>query len=307
MSTRPGPASRSLRCHAPGKINLGLRVVGRRADGYHELVSLFAPLDFGDEVEVAVSKSTVLELAIKLEGASGAVPADATNLAYRAAKAFAEAADLNCRIELRIEKRLPAGAGLGGGSSDAGAVLRALCDLFPGALDGPRLAELALELGADVPFFLDPRPAMVTGIGERLEAVDGLPSLPVLLANPGVALATADVFQGFAAIQPALTKSAPDRRSPPLSGATDPGWTFTGAAGLSLENDLEPIAVRLCPPIARLQRRIRAAGAQAVGMSGSGATVFGLFESAKAAERAFEEAAFEAPVWARVAATQGSR
>jgi hypothetical protein len=191
-------------------------------------VSLFAPLDFGDEVEVAVSKSTVLELEIKLEGASGAVPADATNLAYRAAKAFAEAADLNCRIELRIEKRLPAGAGLGGGSSDAGAVLRALCDLFPGALDGPRLAELALELGADVPFFLDPRPAMVTGIGERLEAVDGLPSLPVLLANPGVALATADVFQGFAAIQPALTKSAPDRRIPPLSGATDPGRAQPG-------------------------------------------------------------------------------
>ncbi len=82
---------------------------------------------------------------------------------------------------------------------------------------------------------------------------------------------------------------------------------FTGAAWLSLENDLEPIAVRLCPPIARLQRQIRAAGAQAIGMSGSGATVFGLFESAKAAERALEEAAFEAPVWARVAATQESR
>jgi 4-diphosphocytidyl-2-C-methyl-D-erythritol kinase len=244
---------------------------------------------------------------IELEGASEAIPADATNLAYRAAEAFAEDAGLNCRIGLRIEKRLPAGAGLGGGSSDAGAVLRTLCDLFPGALDESRLAELALELGADVPFFLDPRPAMVSGIGERLEALDGLPSLPVLLANPGVALATADVFRTFAAIQPALTKSAPNRRIPPLSGAKGSGWTFAGAAGLSLENDLEPIAVRLCPPIARLQRQIRAAGAQAVGMSGSGATVFGLFESAKAAKRALDETAFEAPVWARVAATQESR
>jgi len=307
VSLRPGSAGRSLRCHAPGKINLGLRVVGRRPDGYHELESLLAPLDLGDDVEVAVSEATALEVEIKLEGASAAVPADATNLAHRAAKAFAEAAGLKCRIELRIEKRLPVGAGLGGGSSDAGAVLRALCDFFPGALDGSRLAELALELGADVPFFLDPRPSMVRGIGERLEALEGLPSLPVLLANPGVALATADVFRTFAAIQPALTKSASDRRIPPLSGATDPGWTFTGAAGLSLENDLEPIAIRLCPPIARLQRQIRAAGAQAVGMSGSGATVFGLFESAEAAERALEEAAFEAPVWARVAATQESR
>jgi len=307
VSTRPRSASRSLRCHAPGKINLGLRVVGRRADGYHELVSLFAPLNLGDDVEIAVSESTRLEVEIKLEGASDAIPADATNLAHRAAKSFAEAAGLICRIELRIEKRLPAGAGLGGGSSDAGAVLRALCDLFPGALDGSRLAELALELGADVPFFLDPRPALVSGIGERLEAVDGLPSLPVLLANPGIALATADVFRTFAAIRPALTKSAPDRRIRPLSGPTSPGWAFTGVAALSLENDLEPIAIRLCPPIARLQRQIRATGAQAVGMTGSGATVFGLFESAEAAERALEKAAFEAPIWARVAATLESR
>jgi len=307
VSAQPRPASRSLRCHAPGKINLGLRIVGRRADGYHELESLFAPLDLGDDVEVAVSESTAFEVKLELEGAGEAIPADETNLACRAAKAFAEAAGLSCRVELQIEKRLPAGAGLGGGSSDAGAVLRALRDLFPGAVDGSRLAELALELGADVPFFLDPRPARVSGIGERLEALDGLPSLPVLLANPGVALATADVFRTFAAIQPALTKSAHDRRIPPLSGATGPGWAFTGATGLSLENDLEPIAVRLCPPIARLQRQIRAAGAQAVGMSGSGATVFGLFESAEAAKRALEEAAFEAPVWARVAATQESR
>jgi 4-diphosphocytidyl-2-C-methyl-D-erythritol kinase len=307
VSTRPRAASRSLRCHAPGKINLGLRVVGRRPDGYHELVSLFAPLDLGDDVEIAVSESTTLEVEIELEGASEAIPADANNIACRAARAFAEAAGLNCRIELRIQKRLPVGAGLGGGSSDAGAVLRALCDLFPGALDGSRLAEIALALGADVPFFLDPRPALVTGIGERLEAVDGLPSLAVLLANPGVALATADVFRTFAAVQPALTKYGPDRRIPPLSGATSPGWKFAGVAGLSLENDLEPIAIRLCPPIARLQRQIRATGAQAVGMSGSGATVFGLFESAEAAQRALEKAAFEAPVWARVAATQESR
>jgi 4-diphosphocytidyl-2-C-methyl-D-erythritol kinase len=307
VSTRSGSANRSLRCHAPGKINLGLRVVGRRADGYHELVSLFAPLDLADEVEVSISDATALEVEIKLEGASEGIPADAANLAHRAARAFAEAAGLSCRIELRIDKRLPAGAGLGGGSSDAGAVLRALCDLFPGVLDGPRLAELALGLGADVPFFLDPRPALVTGIGERVEAVDGLPALPVLLANPGIALSTAEVFQAFAAIQPALTKSAPDRRIRPLSGVASPGWTFAGVAGLNLENDLEPVAIRLCPPIARLRRRIRATGAPAVGMSGSGATVFGLFDSAEAAERALAEAAFEAPIWARVAATQESR
>ncbi len=327
MTTRAGPARRSVRCHAPGKINLGLRVVGRRADGYHELVSLFAPLDFGDEVEVAIADSAALEIEIAVEGACPAVRADDSNLAHRAARAFAEAAGLSCRIELRITKRLPVGAGLGGGSSDAGAVLRALGELFPGELEDSRLAAIALELGADVPFFLDPRPAIVTGIGERREAVTGLPALAVLLANPGIALATADVFRTYAAIQPALTKSPPDRRIPPPRGALGAEalgagvlgagmlgaealgakLAFTGVAGLSLENDLEPIAVRLCPPIARLQRQLRAVGAQAVGMSGSGATVFGLFESAAAAERALEKAAFEPPVWARVASTQESR
>jgi len=307
VNTRPASASRSLRCHAPGKINLGLRVVGRRADGYHELVSLFAPLDLGDDVEIAISAASRLEVEIEIEGANAEVPGDASNIACRAARAFAEAAGLSGRIELRIHKRLPVGAGLGGGSSDAGAVLRALSDHFPGALEGARLAELALALGADVPFFLDPRPARVTGIGERVEPVDDLPSLPVLLANPGIALATADVFRTFAAIRPALTKTAPDRRIPPPSGVASSDWKFAGVAGLDLENDLEPIAIRLCPPIARLQRQIRAAGAQAVGMSGSGATVYGLFESAEAAERALEKAAFAAPVWARVAATQKSR
>jgi len=326
VNPRPACASRTLRRHAPGKINLGLRVVGRRADGYHELVSLFAPLDLGDDVEISVSEASRsetsrseasgLEVEIELEGANTEVPADASNIACRAARAFARAAGLSGRIELRIHKRLPVGAGLGGGSSDAGAVLRALSDHFPGALEGARLAELALALGADVPFFLDPRPALITGIGERVEPVDDLPSLPVLLANPGIALATADVFRTFAAIRPALTKTPPDHRIPPHSGvASHPppsgvashDWKFPGVTGLDLENDLEPIAIRLCPPIARLQRQIRAAGAQAVGMSGSGATVYGLFESAEAAERALEKAAFEAPVWARVAATQKSR
>jgi len=307
VSPRPEPAGRILRCHAPGKLNLGLRVVGRRADGYHELESLFAPLDLGDDVEVAVSESKTCEVALRLEGACEAIPDGAGNLAHRAAADFAKAAGLTCRIELRIEKRLPAGAGLGGGSSDAGAVLRALDELFPGALDGSQLAAIALGLGADVPFFLDPRPARIRGIGERIEAVDALPSLPVLLANPGVALATADVFRAFAAIRPALTNSAADRRIPRPSGASGPGWTFESAAKLDLTNDLEPIAIRLCPPIARLSRRIEAAGALAVGMSGSGATVFGLFESMEAAKRALEATRFEAPVWARVAATQESR
>ncbi|HXV35700.1 MAG TPA: hypothetical protein VEC18_01040, partial [Myxococcota bacterium] len=232
---------------------------------------------------------------------------------------------------LRIDKRVPVGAGLGGGSSDAGAVLRALAELFPGALATAQLEEIALALGADVPFFLDPKPARVTGIGERREPVSGLRSLALLLANPGLALATADVFRAYAAIRPALgSRSAPAPASRSRSAAdslastagdVEPGESsrpleapapatlseLAGLPGLSLENDLEPIAVRLCPPIARLQRQLRALGARAVGMSGSGATVFGVFESESAAQRALEKAAFEPPIWARVASTRESR
>jgi 4-diphosphocytidyl-2-C-methyl-D-erythritol kinase len=306
-STQSESSTRRLLCLAPAKINLGLRILERRSDGYHELESLFAPLDLGDEVEVAVEEAADLDVTIEIDGASEGVPADSTNLASRAASRFAETAGLRCRIRLRVVKRIPTGAGLGGGSSDAGTVLRALHELFPGSLDRSVLSEIALDLGADVPFFLDPRPAIVRGIGERIEPVKGAPALAVLLANPGIPLATADVYAAFDAIQPALTERAPERTIPPLSGAIGSGWGFVGAAGLNLENDLEPIAVRLCPPVARLRERVRALGARAAGMSGSGPTVFGLFDSTDAAVGALAEAGFKAPSWARVATTLDSR
>jgi 4-diphosphocytidyl-2-C-methyl-D-erythritol kinase len=306
-TTQRETSTRRLRCHAPAKINLGLRILERRTDGYHELESLFAPLDLGDEIEVVVSEAPALDVTIEVDGANEGVPADATNLAFRAAIRFAESAGLRDRIRLRVVKRIPTGAGLGGGSSDAGAVLRALHELFPGALDRSVLSELALGLGADVPFFLDPRPSIVRGIGERIEPLKGVPAMAILLANPGIPLATADVYAAFDAVQPALTEPAPERTIPPLSGAMRPGWDFVEAAGLDLENDLEPIAVRLCPPIARLRERVRAAGARAAGMSGSGPTVFGLFDSTSAAEVALAQASFEAPIWARVATTLDSR
>jgi 4-diphosphocytidyl-2-C-methyl-D-erythritol kinase len=296
-----------LQRHAPAKINLGLRILDRRDDGYHELESLFAPLDLGDEVEVEVSESADLDVTIEIDGAHDGIPADATNLASRAATRFAEAAGLRARIRLRVVKHIPTGAGLGGGSSDAGAVLRALDELFPSAVDRSELSEIALGLGADVPFFLDPRPAIVRGIGERIEPIQGVPAVAVLLANPGIPLATADVYAAYDAVGPALTETRSERTIPSLSGAMGPGWDFAGDAGLDLGNDLESIAVRLCPPVARLREQVRALGARVAGMSGSGPTVFGLFDSTAAAELAFAKADFEEPIWARVASTLDSR
>jgi len=220
---------------------------------------------------------------LALGGAAAGVPADATNLVVRAAIAFLSEAGLARAVRIFLTKSIPAAAGLGGGSSDAGAVLRALAASFPDALTAPALAQLALRLGADVPYFLAPRPARVSGIGERIQPLPDFAPFACLLANPGVPLSTAAVFAAF------------DARPAPSPRALDP------ELGLDLANDLEPAAERLCPAIAPLRERLRAQGARAVGLSGSGPTLFGIFPDAAAAARARARADFAPPVWARVA------
>ena len=319
MTTRPGV--RRLRIVAPAKVNLGLRITGLRPDGSHELESLFAPLDFGDEVviETAPAPGRSVDLALEVQTPlAAAVPAGRANLAARAAERFLDRAGLACAVRIHLTKRIPAAAGLGGGSSDAGAVLRALVECFPDALAPPALAELALGLGADVPFFLDPRPAIVRGIGERVEPLTGLPAVALLLVNPGIPLATAEVYRAFDALgtDPSGRSSTavPVRLEPLLraGGAGPPRrgpWDRAFARALEdlLENDLEAAAVRLCPPVARLRARLRKAGARAVGLSGSGPTVLGVFDSPAAAAAGSAREGFEPPVWARVATTLESR
>jgi 4-diphosphocytidyl-2-C-methyl-D-erythritol kinase len=292
-----------MRVLAPAKLNLGLRIVGRRADGLHRLESVFVPLDLADELDVRAEEAARPEVALALDGSAEGVPAGERNLAARAAHAFLAASGRRVRVEIGLRKSVPAAAGLGGGSSDAGAVLRALAARFPGALPAHALAKLAEELGADVPFFLDPRPALVHGIGERREPLPGrLPALPVLLANPGEPLATAAVFAAHAA----------SRQPPAAAGGLAPRWRTALAgspAGLVerlaplLENDLEPAAERLCPPLGPLREALGEAGAGAVGLSGSGATLYGLFPTAAAASAALGRLALPAGAWARLAST----
>lgn len=311
---RADPPTR-IELPAPAKVNLGLRVLGRRPDGYHLLESLFVPLDLADEVSVEVLSgvpSTAPGVALSLEVRDapvgpGEIPGGDENLAVRAARAFLEAARLDgVSLEVRLGKRIPAAAGLGGGSSDAGAVLRALARLFPGALPGGEVVRLALGLGADVPFFLDPRPALVSGVGETIEPVEGVPGLVLVLANPGESLATAEVYSTFDELRPSLTPVGAGSTMRALSGLRSDPNAFAKLFETLLENDLEPAAVRLCPPIARLRERLRVAGALVTGMSGSGATVFGLFPDEVAAERALARAAFETATWTEIVRTVGS-
>jgi 4-diphosphocytidyl-2-C-methyl-D-erythritol kinase len=279
----------TLRLRAPGKVNLGLRILGRRPDGYHQLESLFVPIDLADEVELGLTPEPGVALALRGPCAGG-VPDDARNLAARAAAAFLAAAGRAGGVTIELDKRVPS---LGGGSSDAGAVLRGLVALLPGAVDADRLRALALGLGADVPFFLAPEPALVGGIGEEILPLDGVPSLVLLLAHPGGTLATAAVYAEHAA-HASLTPPGPGPSIRALLALREEaGRARAGPAGgfgrllrALVANELEPAASRLCPAVPELHEEIEATGALAVSLSGSGPTVFGVFPDERAAGEA---------------------
>ncbi|MBW6401680.1 4-(cytidine 5'-diphospho)-2-C-methyl-D-erythritol kinase [Roseomonas sp. HJA6] len=255
---------------APAKVNLYLHVTGCRTDGYHTLDSLVVFAGIGDTVQAAPAGT--LSLAITGPEA-GSLAAEPDNLVLRAARGLAAAAGREAAATLRLTKRLPVASGIGGGSADAAAALRAL-----GALWGTRTDDAtALALGADVPACLACQPVRMSGIGEVLGPVPPIPKLGIVLANPRLALPTPAVFA---------------RRSGPFSppAALAPRWpdlaSFVQDLG-ALRNDLEAPAMALCPPIAEVLSALRALpGCLLARMSGSGATCFGLFATPAAAAAA---------------------
>jgi len=269
-----------IELEARAKINLSLCVNGRRADGYHELRSVFVPLDLCDRLRVQARTPPAVEVCCPerpdLDGRD--------NLVYRALARLREAVGSDAPgFHARLRKRIPVAAGLGGGSSDAAAALRAGQLLLPEPLPAPELAALALSLGADVPFFLQPGPAWVRGIGERIEPIDDLPDLPLVLVVPRVAVSTAEVFRAYDERPPkALTNHNTGGRKPRFSGAV-------ARAARVVRNELEPVTARRVPEVARAVSDLRTAGALAAAMSGSGPATFGVFASAAGAEAAAKE------------------
>jgi 4-diphosphocytidyl-2-C-methyl-D-erythritol kinase len=282
---------RRAELRAPAKLNLGLRITGRRADGYHELESLFVPVALADTLRIELGGPPGVRLRVSGAATDG-VPEDARNLAWRAAEAFAREARLETGIALALEKRVLSPAGLGGGSSDAGAALRALSALTGEPIPPARLAEIALRLGADVPFFLDPRPALVEGIGERSLPLTGVPELPVLLAHPGFGLETRAVYAAFDAADSLTARTHPLTLRALLAlgeeaGATEARFPSDDARLRELiTNDLEPAAVSLRPEVAKLREELSSTAARAVGMSGSGPTLYAIYASDEAAREA---------------------
>ena len=263
-----------LQLLAPAKINLALNVLGRREDGYHELESLFLPLRWADGVTLGVQPSSQVEVSCHCPGRPELDGTD--NLAARAAQRWLEAHQRVARVEIIVDKQIWVAAGLGGGSSDAGAVLRGLERLWPTS-DGD-LPALALSLGADVPFFLHGRPALARGVGEKLTPLEGQPrELPLVLINPNLPLSTPAVFSALGLVPGARQEREPLPTSLPHN--------LKEIAAL-VRNDLEAPAIGLCAEIEQMKAALMDAGALVAGLSGSGPTVFGLFETPAEADQA---------------------
>lgn len=265
--------STSARVIAQAKVNLMLRVLAREASGYHSIETVFLRLDWGDEVRVRVTSDSTWSL----DCAGPAMPAGGLgavekNLAFRALVLYAQATGWPGGAAIEIEKRIPVGGGLGGGSADAGAVLRALDALSPNPL-GPQLIRLADALGSDVPFMTAEHPmALAWSRGERLLPLHALEPRPVVLLVPDVSVSTADAYGWLAEARGAYEPEAIVLSPESLA-------TWEGIAGIAT-NDFERVVGRRHPEIAELVDELASFDAILSMMSGSGSAVFGVFGNA---------------------------
>lgn len=270
--------------HAPAKVNLALHITGQRADGYHLLDSLVVFTQAGDRITVEPADDD----AFTISGPFGAgLDTGGDNLVIRARDGLRALTAVTSPVAIHLEKNLPVASGIGGGSSDAAATLKALCRLWdispaPAAKDA-----LALKLGADVPMCLRSHTLVARGIGEEISTVS-LPSLPMVLVNPGVAISTPAAFR-------ALERK--DNSPLPLLPDNADFRQVVEWLASSTRNDLEPAACRLAPEVRETLEALRNAGAALARMSGSGATCFGLFQSEAEAAAAAARLAAEHPAW----------
>jgi 4-diphosphocytidyl-2-C-methyl-D-erythritol kinase len=268
-----------LTLRAPAKINLFLKVLGQRGDGFHDIETIFQAVDLHDRVRVALTATGEVE--VEVTGADVGPAKD--NLAYRAASAVVKAAALRLGVHVHLEKRIPAGAGLGGGSSDAAAVLRGLNTLLDAPLSPRELALIALDLGSDVPFFLGQSTlALGRGRGERLEMIPALPEAHLALVLPPVHVATAWAYRELD------ERRAGGGEAPCSASGGDVPADWAEVAALAV-NDFENVVAVSYPEVAESLRALQDAGAAPGMLSGSGAACFGVFGDADTASKAIEE------------------
>ena len=254
----------SITLLAPAKVNLFLQVIGKRPDSYHDLFSLMCPISLYDTVTLSF-RPDVPDITVDCSDPN--VPNDDSNLAHKAAAAFMKQCKQEVGVEISIHKQIPVAAGLGGGSSDAAAVLLGLNRFFDTPLTRDQLMTLGVSVGADVPFFVYQNPALASGVGENLEYFSHLKPDPILLINPGYGISTAEIFKN---LNLRLTKCKKVLKN----------FSFNNEgfdAVRHLCNDLETVTAVLYPDIGKAKTALLKRGAYGALMSGSGPTVFGLF------------------------------
>jgi 4-diphosphocytidyl-2-C-methyl-D-erythritol kinase len=263
---------------APAKVNLSLRVLGRRSDGFHDIETLMAPLDLADRLEI----SLVGKNGVEFSCSDPSLPTDGSNLACKAVAAFSTATKRELGVRIHLEKKIPHGAGLGGGSSDAAAVLKALNELSGAGISFEELEKIAASIGSDVPFFIRGVPAICRGRGERIEPLEGVPAAEIFLVKPPFGISTAWAYGAWGA-------SAKSRE------------TFIGRLGsIPMVNDLEAPVFSKHLQLPVLKDWLAAqSGVTVAMMSGSGSTIFACLEapSESLAERVHAEFGETFSVW----------
>ena len=263
----------TLQIKAPAKINLGLEIVGKRADGFHDIATLFQTIELYDELHFTAAESGII-----LCGNRSNLDMGENNLIYQAARKLFDYVSFQGGVKIRLEKRIPTGAGLGGGSSDAAATLKGLIQLFHMSVSDREIHDIAKSLGADVAFFLQGSTAFGFGIGDILKPSPPLPPFWVVLIKPNFDISTAWAYQKC---DLTLTKSM--NKIKILKTAID--TADPQRIGKALFNDLEPVCIKEFPVLGHMKRHLLSFGACGALMSGSGSSVFGLFNDRK---KAFE-------------------
>jgi len=266
----------ALEKKSPCKVNLLLNILGKRPDGFHELETVMHPVNLFDEIHFERGGN-----GIQLTCDEPALPVDSQNLIYRAADAFLKQHNLRDGVRIHLQKKIPLAAGLGGGSGNAATTLLALNELFDRPLSTATLNELAVALGSDVPFFLQNRPALATGRGENIQPLEPFPALrgrAFLLIHPGFGISTPWAYQTLARF-PAALNGKPGRARELISILQSNDWP---AVADGFYNSLEAPALDKYPVLALFQEFLRANGALAALMSGSGSTTFAIVENVDA-------------------------
>jgi 4-diphosphocytidyl-2-C-methyl-D-erythritol kinase len=281
---------------SPCKVNLLLNILGRRPDGFHELETLMHPVKLFDQLHFSR-----IPQGVELTCSEPTLPTDSRNLVHRAATKFLDTAKISEGVRLHLEKRIPLAAGLGGGSGNAATTLLGLNELFDSPLALGQLNRLAAELGSDVPFFLQERPALATGRGEKIESLNSFPALrgaAFLLIHPGFGIATAWAYQQLARFPQALNGKA--GRAQKLAKLLLTSDLRTAAP--EFYNSLEAPALEKYPLLTLFQEFLRSEGAAATLMSGSGSTTFAIAENHTTAEALAEKfkTKFGTTSWLRV-------